>query len=67
MAKIQGLSKKSIAVLGDMPSDVPMFRQAGLSIAMGNASDEVKRQADCVTDFNTAEGFAKAIRNYIIH
>lgn len=66
MARIQKISKKEIAVIGDMPSDVPMFREAGLSIAMGNASDEVKQQADYVTGTNTAEGFAKAMESYIL-
>ena len=32
----------SIAVLGDMDNDLAMFRKAGLSIAMGNASPESK-------------------------
>src|SRR5215469_4092554 len=38
-----------IAVLGDQPNDVLMFKKSGFSIAMGNASDEVKRQANAVT------------------
>ena len=50
-----------IATIGDMPSDVSMFRCDGLSIAMGNASDEVKAQADFVTQTNTEEGFARAV------
>ena len=38
-----------IATLGDQPNDVLMFKRSGLSIAMGNASEEVKRQAMFVT------------------
>jgi Cof subfamily protein (haloacid dehalogenase superfamily) len=60
------ISKKEIAVLGDMLNDVPMFRKAGLSIAMGNASDEVKQEADYTTASNTDEGFAKAIDHIIL-
>ncbi len=48
--------------MGDMPNDVLMFRKSDFSIAMGNASDEVKAQASAVTDSNEDEGFAKAIR-----
>jgi hydroxymethylpyrimidine pyrophosphatase-like HAD family hydrolase len=33
---------------------------------MGNASDEVKKQASAVTDSNEDEGFAKAIRKFIL-
>jgi hydroxymethylpyrimidine pyrophosphatase-like HAD family hydrolase len=43
-----------------------MFRKAGLSIAMGNASTEVKLQANYVTDSNSEKGFARAIERYIL-
>ncbi len=49
-----------------MPNDVPMFRKSGFSIAMGNASNAVKAQADAVTDSNEDEGFAKAVRRFIL-
>jgi len=55
-----------IATMGDMPNDVLMFRKSGFSIAMGNASDEVKAQASAVTDSNENEGFAKAVRNFVL-
>ena len=42
------------------------IRKSGLSIAMGNASDEVKSQATVVTDSNQDEGFAKAVRKFIL-
>ncbi len=43
-----------------------MFRLSGLSIAMGNASEEVKRQATCVTTSFGDEGFANAVKKYIL-
>jgi hydroxymethylpyrimidine pyrophosphatase-like HAD family hydrolase len=52
--------------MGDMPNDVLMFRKSGFSIAMGNASDEVKAQASAVTDSNENEGFAKAVRKFVL-
>jgi len=55
-----------IATLGDQPNDVLMFRRSGLSIAMGNASEEVQRQATYVTASNEDEGFAKAIEEFIL-
>ena len=51
----------AIATLGDMENDLPMFRNVGLSIAMGNASAQVKQQANFVTTSNAEEGFARAI------
>jgi Cof subfamily protein (haloacid dehalogenase superfamily) len=55
-----------IATIGDMPNDVLMFAHSGLSIAMGNASDEVKRSARRVTTSNEDEGFANAVERFIL-
>jgi Cof subfamily protein (haloacid dehalogenase superfamily) len=55
-----------IATIGDMPNDVLMFQQSGLSIAMGNASAEVQRQAEFVTASNKEEGFASAMEVLIL-
>lgn len=57
---------EEIATIGDQPNDVLMFRRSGFSIAMGNASDEVKEQADEVTDSYNDEGFAKAMERFIL-
>jgi hydroxymethylpyrimidine pyrophosphatase-like HAD family hydrolase len=43
-----------------------MFERSGLSIAMGNASPEVQRAADLVTDSNRDDGFAAAIDRFIL-
>ena len=55
-----------IATLGDQPNDVLMFRKSGLSIAMDNASEEVKRQATFVTTSHGEEGFANAVEKFIL-
>jgi Cof subfamily protein (haloacid dehalogenase superfamily) len=55
-----------IATLGDMPNDLLMFHKSGLSIAMGNASQQVQVQANRVTDSYEDEGFAKAIERFIL-
>ena len=57
---------EQIATLGDQPNDVLMFERSGLSIAMGNASEEVQREATCVTASNEDEGFAKAVEEFIL-
>jgi Cof subfamily protein (haloacid dehalogenase superfamily) len=66
MSKLLGIPTTQIATIGDMPNDVLMFRKSGFSIAMGNASDEVKAQASAVTDSNENDGFAKAVRKFIL-
>jgi transaldolase len=55
-----------IAAIGDQLNDVPMFERSGLSIAMGNASEEVQRRATCVTTSFADEGFANAVDKYIL-
>jgi Cof subfamily protein (haloacid dehalogenase superfamily) len=61
MAKRLGISTDAVATIGDMQNDLAMFRKSGLSIAMGNATDDVKKAATLVTASNEDEGFAKAI------
>jgi len=61
MSRRLELSAGAIATIGDMQNDLPMFATSGLSFAMGNATDEVKRAATRVTASNEEEGFAKAI------
>jgi Cof subfamily protein (haloacid dehalogenase superfamily) len=57
---------EEIATIGDQPNDVLMFKRSGFSIAMGNASDEVKAQAAATTDSYNDEGFAKAMERFIL-
>jgi Cof subfamily protein (haloacid dehalogenase superfamily) len=66
LAHAQGIDVQSVAVLGDMMNDVPMFEVAGFSVAMGNASDEVKSLASAVTGGNDADGWARAIDEFIL-
>jgi Cof subfamily protein (haloacid dehalogenase superfamily) len=61
-----GVPEEQIATLGDQPNDVLMFKRSGLSIAMGNASDQVKAQASVTTDSYNDEGFAKAVERFIL-
>ena len=61
-----GVPEAEIATIGDQPNDVLMFKRSGFSIAMGNASDEVKAQAMAVTDSYNNEGFAKAMESFIL-
>jgi Cof subfamily protein (haloacid dehalogenase superfamily) len=66
MSHYYNIPLELIATLGDQPNDVLMFERSGFSIAMGNASDEVQRQATCVTASNEDDGFAKAVEEFIV-
>ena len=66
LAKRLNIEPAQIATIGDMQNDTLMFKQGGFSIAMGNAEDEVKAQASAVTDSNENDGWAKAVRRFIL-
>jgi Cof subfamily protein (haloacid dehalogenase superfamily) len=66
LSRLLNIPTGQIASMGDMSNDVFMFRRSGFSIAMGNASDEVKAHATAVTDSNERDGFAKAVRRFIL-
>jgi Cof subfamily protein (haloacid dehalogenase superfamily) len=61
MAKRLGISTDAVATIGDMQNDLPMFARSGVSFAMGNATDDVKKHATHVTDSNERDGVAAAV------
>lgn len=67
MARRLNIPTSAIATIGDMQNDLAMFSVSGLSIAMGNATDDVKRQATLVTKSNDDEGFAAAVDMILGH
>lgn len=66
LTRLMAVSLAEIAVLGDGRNDIAMFAVSGFSIAMGNASAEVKAAATSVTASNEEEGFAKAIEQFVL-
>lgn len=58
-----GLDK--VIAFGDGENDLQFLNKAGTAVAMGNASDSVKAQADIVTDTNNNQGVLKALKNLI--
>ena len=65
LAQKLNIEPSEIAAIGDAANDVEMLEYAGLAIAMGNASEEVKAIADIVTDTNENNGVIKAIDQLI--
>jgi len=61
MARHLGISTDAVATIGDMENDLAMFKTSGVSFAMGNAADDVRKMATYVTASNEDEGFAKAV------
>ena len=61
-----GLSRENLMVCGDSGNDLAMIRFAGLGVAMGNADEDVKAQADFVSTSNDEDGVAVAIEKFVL-
>ena len=59
-------SIESVLGIGDGGNDLPLFRSAGLKVAMGNASDELKAAADHIVADVSHDGFAEAIEKFVL-
>ena len=57
---------EDIATIGDGRNDVLMFDRSGISIAMGNATEDVQQAARHVTTTNEEDGFANAVERFIL-
>ena len=59
-----GIGLDETAAFGDGENDIDMLRCAGVGIAMGNASEIVKQQADYITDSVDQDGLANALKHF---
>ncbi len=66
IAKWYGIDPAEVAAIGDMTNDVPMFRVAGMSIAMANAPPAVAAEAKLHTASNEDDGWAEAIDRHVL-
>ena len=66
LGEILNISRENTAAIGDNGNDREMLEYAGLSIAMGNATEEIKKIAKATTASCEEDGAALAIENYIL-
>ncbi len=59
-----GIKLEETMGFGDGGNDIPMLRHVAIGVAMGNASDEVKRTADYVTDTVDNNGIWNALKHF---
>lgn len=64
LAEYLGIPLEDVVVFGDGDNDFEMIRDAGLGIAMGNATDKVKSVAKYITSNVGEEGIINALRHF---
>ncbi len=64
MLELTGGDPEDVVVFGDDTNDMEMFAKPFFRIAMGNANEELKAQADYVTDANVDDGIRNACRKF---
>ena len=60
-----GLTKDNLIAFGDGWNDLSMLKLAAVGVAMANAADEIKAQADYVTLSNDEDGVAEALQHLL--
>jgi Cof subfamily protein (haloacid dehalogenase superfamily) len=66
LARAAGVALEDVVAIGDQHNDVAMFARAGVSIAMGQGPEEVRRAATHVTGTNQEDGVARAIDRIVL-
>ena len=64
MASHLGLDPQSTMAFGDGGNDSSMIKTAGIGVAMGNAIDALKREADFITGSVDENGILEALRHF---
>ncbi|MGF1761658.1 sugar-phosphatase [Photobacterium sagamiensis] len=67
LAEHLNIDASDVICMGDAGNDHHMLEYAGLSVAMGNATEETKALANYITDTNDNDGVAKVIEKFILN
>ena len=62
---VLGIDSSEVISFGDAANDIPMLREAGMGVAMGNAAEAVKAAANMVTLSNNDDGIAAALEKLL--
>lgn len=66
MMEYFGIQREEIMTFGDADNDLDMLQYAQIGVAMGNASDSLKAEADYITASVDEDGIIKALQHYHI-
>ena len=62
-----GLQAQNAVAVGDGDNDLPMLRQAGFSVAMGNADLLLQQAANYITGTVWQDGLAMALEKFLLN
>ena len=63
--KPMNINQDEIISFGDGENDLSIIKYAGIGVAMGNAVDELKDQADEITFSNEEDGIAHSLLKHM--
>lgn len=66
LRKIAHSKQSETLAIGDSTNDLPLFRNAGIKVAMGNAMEELKKAADHTVGDVDHDGFAEAMERFVL-
>lgn len=66
LARELGVAPEEVIAVGDADNDLPMLREAGLAVAMGNANANARALADVTVADNDHDGCAEAIHRFLL-
>lgn len=66
LAAYLGIAPDETMAIGDNENDLSMIEAAGLGVAMGNATENIKKAANAHTSSNDEDGVALAIENFVL-
>ena len=59
-----GIPREDTLAIGDSTNDLPMFQVAAHTVCMAQGMDQLKEQAEFITDTVLSDGIEKALRHY---
>ncbi|MCI0496749.1 MAG: phosphoglycolate phosphatase [Thermoplasmata archaeon] len=65
-ARLLGVPLENVMAVGDAGNDVAMLEAVGFGVAVANARDQLKAVADHVTRLTYGDGFAEAVREFVL-
>lgn len=66
LANLYDIKREEIICIGDNENDLSMIKYAGLGVAMGNAEEAVKKQANFISRTNDNDGVSYVIDKFIL-